>query len=71
MVPGEICVRRPERSNRYHEIALNTQKSAEAIVAGNLFFSVKGRINRSSQYNRERRNEEIEYRKQRKLLTKR
>ena len=32
MVPREVCVKRSERSNRNRKIALNTQKSAEAIV---------------------------------------
>ena len=32
MVPREVCVERSERSNRYCEITLNAQKSAEAIV---------------------------------------
>ena len=33
-VPGEICMKRSERSNRGHikKTALNMQKSAEAIV---------------------------------------
>ena len=37
MVPGEICTERSERSNRDHtrKVALNVQKSAEAIVPGN------------------------------------
>lgn len=29
---------RSERSNRYRKVTLNVQKSAEAIVAGSLFF---------------------------------
>ena len=33
VVPREICMERSERSNRYQEITLNIQKSAEAIVA--------------------------------------
>ena len=33
MVPREVCVRRPEKGNRYRKVALNTQKSAEVIVA--------------------------------------
>jgi len=33
VVPGEICVKYLERGNRYRKITLNTQKSAEAIVA--------------------------------------
>ena len=32
MVPGEVCTRRSERSNRDRKAALNVQKSAEAIV---------------------------------------
>ena len=37
MVPGEICMGRPERGNRdnIRKAALNMQKSAEAIVPGN------------------------------------
>ena len=35
-------MRRSEKSNRYHEIALNTQKSAEAIVAGKKIFFSEG-----------------------------
>ena len=37
VVPGEICMGRPERGNRDHirKAALNMQKSAEAIVPGN------------------------------------
>ena len=37
MVPGEICMERPERSNRGYirKTALNMQKSAEALVLGN------------------------------------
>lgn len=37
VVPGEVCVERSERSNRYREVVLNAQKSAEVIVA--VFFS--------------------------------
>ena len=33
MVPREVCVRRFEKGNRYRKVALNTQKSAEVIVA--------------------------------------
>ena len=33
VVPGEICMESPERSNRYCKVTLNMQKSAEAIVA--------------------------------------
>ena len=52
MVPREICTASSEKSNRCRKKALNVQKSAEAIVAGQ---SVKGQINRSPKYNRERR----------------
>ena len=68
MVPREVCAERSERGNRYREITLNVQKSAEVIVA---VFSVKDRINRSLKYDWERRNEQNGYRKQRKLLTER
>jgi hypothetical protein len=33
VVPGEICMERPERSNQHRKMLLNIQKSAEAIVA--------------------------------------
>ena len=33
VVPREVCVRRSEKGNRYRKVALNTQKSAEVIVA--------------------------------------
>ena len=32
VVPREGCVRRPEKGNRYREVTLNVQKSAEVIV---------------------------------------
>ena len=32
VVPREICAKRSERSKHYHEMMLNAQKSAEAIV---------------------------------------
>ena len=32
MVPGEICAVRLERGKHCHEVMLNAQKSAEAIV---------------------------------------
>ena len=53
--PREVCAERSERSNRYREITLNAQKSAEAIVAGSFFFfsSAKGQINRSLKYDLE------------------
>ena len=35
--PREVCAERSERSNRYCEMTLNAQKSAEAIVAGSFF----------------------------------
>ena len=38
VVPREVCAERSERSNRYQEITLDAQKSAEAIVAGSFFF---------------------------------
>ena len=44
--PGEVCAERSERSNRYCEMTLNAQKSAEAIVAGSSS-TAKDRINRS------------------------
>ena len=34
MVPREVCAKCSERNNRYCEITLNAQKSAEAIVPG-------------------------------------
>ena len=34
MVPREVCAKCSERDNRYCEITLNAQKSAEAIVPG-------------------------------------
>ena len=37
VVPREVCMERPEKGNRYREVTLNVQKSAEAIVA--VFFS--------------------------------
>ena len=33
VVPREVCAERSEKSNRYCEITLNAQKSAEVIVA--------------------------------------
>ena len=44
--PREVCAERSERSNRYCEMTLNAQKSAEAIVAGSSS-TAKDRINRS------------------------
>ena len=32
VVPGEVCVKRSERSNRNRKITLDTQKSEEVIV---------------------------------------
>ena len=58
------------KSNSYTEscrvdaATTNGEKSAEAIVAGQ---SVKGRINRSLEYDRERRNG-LEHRKQERKL---
>ena len=33
VVHREVCVRCPEKGNRYRKVELNTQKSAEVIVA--------------------------------------
>lgn len=33
VVPREVCVIRSERSNQHLKVLLNTQKSAEVIVA--------------------------------------
>jgi hypothetical protein len=33
VVPREVCMESPEKGNRYREITLNIQKSAEVIVA--------------------------------------
>ena len=33
VVPREICAKRSEGNNRHHEMMLNAQKSAEAVVA--------------------------------------
>ena len=33
VVPREVCVIRSERSNQHRKVLLNTQKSAEVIVA--------------------------------------
>ena len=57
MVLREVCAKSLERGNYYREIILNAQKSAEAIVA--VITTVKGRINRSPKYNRERREEHM------------
>ena len=56
----------PGRSHRQGKsvVTTNGEKSAEAIVAGQ---SVKGRINRSPKYDRERRNG-LEHRKQERKL---
>jgi hypothetical protein len=32
VVPREVCAECPERGNHHHEVMLNAQKSAEAIV---------------------------------------
>ena len=37
VIPREVCAERSERSNRYCEMTLSAQKSAEAIVAGSFF----------------------------------
>ena len=39
--PREVCTESSEKCNRYREVTLSVQKSAEVIVAGS-FFSVKG-----------------------------
>ncbi len=61
MVPREVFVKCSERSNRNRKAALNTQKSAEVIVAKmkQVFIRVKDRINRSLKYDRERRNDSL------------
>ena len=41
VVPREVCTESSEKGNRYREVTLSVQKSAEVIVAGS-FFSVKG-----------------------------
>ena len=61
MVPREVCVRRSEKGNRYRKVALNTQKSAEVIVAekrrtesiGVLSTTWKGGMSRMGTENRE------------------
>lgn len=54
VVPRETCVIRAERRNHHRKVMLNTQESAEVIVA----LVVKDRINRSLEYDPERRNEQ-------------
>ena len=56
MVPREVCTVCSERSNHYREIVQNVQKSAEVIVV-EVFF-MKDRINRSCEYDPERRDEQ-------------
>jgi len=58
VVPREIWMVCPEKSNHCRETVLNIQKSAEVVV-GKKFFFVKDRISRSSEYDRERRNDQI------------
>ena len=41
-VPREVCAEHFERGNRYCEITMNAQKSAEAIVAGSFFVFGEG-----------------------------
>ena len=66
VVPGEVCMIRPERDNHYREIILSVQKSAEVIVAERRrtesigVFSTTGKGGRN-----------LGCRKQRKLLAKR
>ena len=38
VVPREVCTESSENGNRYREVTLNVQKSAEVIVAGSFFF---------------------------------
>ena len=62
MVPREVCVRRPEKGNSYRKVALNTQKSAEVIVAekrrtesiGVLRTTWKGRMSKCVQKTRKK-----------------
>ena len=62
MVPREVCVRRPEKGDRYRKVALNTQKSAEDIVAekrrtesiGVLRTTWKGRMSKCVQKTRKK-----------------
>ena len=63
VVPREVCAESSERSNHRPKAVLNVQKypkgrtSAEVIVVS--FFFMKGRINRSLKYDRERRNDRL------------
>lgn len=38
VVPREVCTESSEKGNRYREVTLSVQKSAEVIVAGSFFF---------------------------------
>ena len=42
MVPREVCTESPEKGNRYREVTLSVQKSAEAILAESFFFFSEG-----------------------------
>ena len=55
VVPREICTVCSERSDHCREVVQNVQKSAEVIVV-EVFFFMKDRINRSHEYDPERRN---------------
>ena len=59
MVPREVWTARSERNNHGREAVLNVQKSAEVIVVKAFFFT-KDRINRSPEYDRERRKEPMD-----------
>lgn len=52
MIPGEICAKSPERGNRSREASLSRAEVSRGHSSGN----VKGRISRSSDYDRERKN---------------
>ena len=54
VIPGEVCTQSPERGNRSREATLNRAEVSRGHSSGN----VKGRISRSSNYNRERENEQ-------------
>jgi hypothetical protein len=70
VVPREVCTERSEKSNRYCEVTLNAQKSAEAIVTGSFFYG-EG-LNQWESLVRQGKEEWADgYRKQRKLLTER
>ena len=66
VVPREGCVRRLEKGNRYRKVALNTQKSAEVIVAERRRTESIGVLSTTGKGGKN-----IGCRKQRKLLAKR